>query len=375
VVKSSIIGLGEVGAGLFEILKNQYEIQWFEEGSDPRYDCEIMHICIPWSDRFFQIVQGYVSVQHPNYVVVHSSVPVGTTEKLYELIKLPCFHSPIRGQHPDMSGGILSYVKYIGTDLRDSSINEQICDYFEKAGIKTKLMIGTKTTELAKLLELCRYGTYIAFAKEQSDICKHFGVNYSYAVNEYEKTRSEGLMKLNRFDLVQPQLYPFDNYVGGHCTVEDMELMLEQFESPLLRRAYDIDRNTKIWANCNVYKSAKIGKGCSIGNGTEIGHNVKIGNNVRIGAMCFIPEGVTIEDDCFIAPRVSFSNDKHPPSNREHWGKILVKKGVAIGIGSTILPDVTIGEKAIIGAGSVVSKDIPSGEKWYGVPAMPHGKR
>jgi maltose O-acetyltransferase len=44
-------------------------------------------------------------------------------------------------------------------------------------------------------------------------------------------------------------------------------------------------------------------------------------------------------------------------------------------MGSIVLPGVTVGEKAIVGAGAVVSKDIPAGEKWYGVPAMPHGKR
>lgn len=374
-MKSSIIGLGEVGAGLFSILKNHYEIQWFEKGSDPHFGTEIMHICIPWSETFVSTVKQYADVQQPTYIVNHSSVPVGTTEKLYSLTNVPCFHSPIRGKHPDMTGGILNYVKYIGTDLHDAVINEQVCSYFEKAGIKTKLIVGTKTTELAKLLELSRYGTYIAFAKEQEKICKHFGVDYATCVTQYEQTRSEGLIRINRQDLCQPLLYPFKDYVGGHCTVEDMEILLEQIETPLLRKAYEIDKNTVVWQNCNIYKTAKIGKGCSVGMGSEIGHNVKIGNNVRIGAMCFIPEGVTIEDDVFVAPGVKFSNDAHPPSSHSCWGKTFIKKGAALGMNSTILPGVTVGEKAIVGAGAVVSKSIPAGEKWYGVPAMPHGKR
>jgi UDP-2-acetamido-3-amino-2,3-dideoxy-glucuronate N-acetyltransferase len=374
-VKSSIIGLGEVGAGLFAILKNHYDVQWFEKGSDPNYHCEIMHICIPWSETFVSTVKQYANIQQPTYIVNHSSVPVGTTEELYNLIKVLCFHSPIRGQHPDMTGGILNYVKYVGSDTLDAVENEQVLSYFEKAGIKTKLIHGTRNTELAKLLELCRYGTYIAFAKEQEKICKHFGLDYDIVVKQYEESRSEGLVRINRSDLIQPLLYPFKDYVGGHCTVEDMEILLGQIDTPILRKAYEIDRNTVVWQNCNIYKSAKIGKGCSIGMGSEIGHNVKIGNNVRIGAMCFIPEGVTIEDNCFIAPKVTMSNDKHPPSNHTCWGKILIKKGAAIGMGAIILPGVTVGENSIVGAGSVVTKDIPSGEKWYGVPSMPHGKR
>ncbi|HQB65942.1 MAG TPA: hypothetical protein PK616_08620 [Fibrobacteraceae bacterium] len=40
-----------------------------------------------------------------------------------------------------------------------------------------------------------------------------------------------------------------------------------------------------------------------------------------------------------------------------------------MGAGATLLPGITIGEKAMIGAGSVVTKDIPSGELWVGNPA------
>ena len=117
-----------------------------------------------------------------------------------------------------------------------------------------------------------------------------------------------------------------------------------------------------------------IGMG-EIGTGTEIGHNVVIGNDTRIGAMCFIPEGVTIEENVFIAPKVTFSNDKYPPSKREHWGEILVKKNASLGMGSIILPGVTIGEGALVGAGSVVTKDVPRNEKWFGSPAESHGSR
>lgn len=40
-----------------------------------------------------------------------------------------------------------------------------------------------------------------------------------------------------------------------------------------------------------------------------------------------------------------------------------------IGARSTILPGVTIGNRAIIAAGSIVSKSVPAGEVWGGVPA------
>jgi len=375
-MKTLVIGMGEIGSALHEVLKDKYGNKVFSydirEGEKELPKVDLLNICIPDCEDFVDIVNDYIAECTPKFTVIHSSVPVGTTEK----IDGKAFHSPVRGKHPKMKEGLLTYVKYLSFDNGYHYEAQELSNYFFRAGIVCKTLPDTKCTELAKLLALSRYGVYIAFAKEQEAICEKFGVDYYKVVTDFENTRNEGLKKLggDNLKLLQPLLWPFDKFVGGHCTVEDMEILLKQMDTPLLREAYNIGRNTKVWGNCNIYSSAKIGKGCSVGGGSEIGHNVRIGNNVRIGAMVFIPEGVTIQDDVFIAPKVTFSNDKYPPSDRKEWGTILVKKGAAIGMGAIILPGVTIGENALVGAGSVVTRDIPDGEKWYGNPAHAHGK-
>lgn len=50
-------------------------------------------------------------------------------------------------------------------------------------------------------------------------------------------------------------------------------------------------------------------------------------------------------------------------------GRIIIGKSVMVGMGSIIMPDVTIGEGAIIGAGSLVTKDIPAWTIASGRPA------
>lgn len=50
-------------------------------------------------------------------------------------------------------------------------------------------------------------------------------------------------------------------------------------------------------------------------------------------------------------------------------GKVIVKDGAHLGIGSIIMPGVTIGEGAIIGAGSVVTRNIPPYCVAVGAPA------
>ena len=51
------------------------------------------------------------------------------------------------------------------------------------------------------------------------------------------------------------------------------------------------------------------------------------------------------------------------------FAPINIKDGVHVGIGSIIMPGVTIGEGAVIGAGSVVTRDIPPYCVAVGVPA------
>lgn len=382
-MKTLVVGMGEIGGALHDILKEKYgkKVHSFDIRDNIGRDgveypleklpkAEIMHICFPDCPDFVDLVNEYITYVEPKFTVVHSSVRVGTTAQINGI----AFHSPVRGKHPGMREGLLAYEKYLSFDGAHMYEAQDVSSYFYKAGIVCKILPDTKTTELGKLLALARYGVYIAFAKEQERICEKFGVQYHKVVTDFEKTRTEGLVKLGQPELAQPLLWPFQDFVGGHCTIEDMQILLEQYETPLLRLAHDIGKNTKVWGNCNIYATAKIGKGCSIGHGCEIGHKVVIGNNVRIGAMTFIPEGVTIEDDVFVAPKVTFSNDKYPPSSRKEWGKILIKKGAVLGMGSIILPGVVVGEGALIGAGSVVTKNVPAGEKWYGNPAHAHGQ-
>jgi acetyltransferase-like isoleucine patch superfamily enzyme len=130
-----------------------------------------------------------------------------------------------------------------------------------------------------------------------------------------------------------------------------------------------IGKGTKIWHYANIFGST-IGKDCIIGSHTEIGL-AKVGNRCKIETGSFICKGVTLEDEVFIGPHVTFTNDRIPKAVSPDWSIIptLVKKGASIGANSTIRCGITIGENALIGCGSVVTKNVPSGEIWVGNPA------
>jgi UDP-2-acetamido-3-amino-2,3-dideoxy-glucuronate N-acetyltransferase len=92
-----------------------------------------------------------------------------------------------------------------------------------------------------------------------------------------------------------------------------------------------------------------------------------LGKNCNIQAHVTISNGCVLGDNVFIAPNTSLLNDKYPKSTLLTPPKI--KDGAQIGGGVTILPDVTIGEKAVVGGGSVVTKDVPPKTVVAGTPA------
>jgi acetyltransferase-like isoleucine patch superfamily enzyme len=138
-----------------------------------------------------------------------------------------------------------------------------------------------------------------------------------------------------------------------------------------------VGQNVKFSKFVNLY-------GCEVGDETKIGAFVEIQKNAKIGKRCkisshtFICEGVTIEDEVFVGHNVTFVNDTFPRATtgtgtlqtEADWSVevTVVRRGVSIGSGATILANVVIGENAMIGAGCVVTTDVPANAIVVGNP-------
>lgn len=124
-----------------------------------------------------------------------------------------------------------------------------------------------------------------------------------------------------------------------------------------------IGKDTRIWAFAHILPGASIGSNCNICDHTFIENDVIVGNNVTIKCGVYLWDAMRVEDDVFIGPNATFTNDKYPRSKQtpEKFSPITLKKGSSIGANATILPNVTIGQNAIVGAGAIVTKDVPAG--------------
>ena len=98
---------------------------------------------------------------------------------------------------------------------------------------------------------------------------------------------------------------------------------------------------------------------------------MQIGNNVTIKPGVYLWDGITIADNVFIGPNVTFTNDKFPRSKKypTKFQPVKIEENASIGASAVILGGVTIGRNSMIGAGSIVTKDVPANELWVGNPA------
>ena len=135
--------------------------------------------------------------------------------------------------------------------------------------------------------------------------------------------------------------------------------------------AKDIGAGTRIWQYVVVFSNAKIGRECNICAHVLIEGDVTIGDRVTVKSGVQLWNGLRIEDDVFIGPNATFTNDRFPRSKSypDKLPETIVKRGASIGAGAVILPGLTIGERSFVAAGAVVTKSVLPASLVQGNPA------
>jgi acetyltransferase-like isoleucine patch superfamily enzyme/dTDP-4-dehydrorhamnose 3,5-epimerase-like enzyme len=133
----------------------------------------------------------------------------------------------------------------------------------------------------------------------------------------------------------------------------------------------NVGAGTRVWAFAHVLPGAVIGKGCNICDQTFVENDVVIGDRVTIKCGVQVWDGVRLEDDVFVGPNATFTNDRFPRSKQypEAFLETRVCRRASIGANATILPGVTIGQNAMVGAGAVVTRSVPPNAIVAGNPA------
>lgn len=141
--------------------------------------------------------------------------------------------------------------------------------------------------------------------------------------------------------------------------------------SHALCESESIGKGTRVWAFAHVLPKAQLGEDCNICDQVFIENDVIIGNRVTVKCGVQIWDGIEIEDDVFIGPNATFTNDRFPRSKvyPDEFSRTVIRQGASLGANCTILPGITIERNAMIGAGAVVTRSVPPNAIVVGNPA------
>lgn len=130
-----------------------------------------------------------------------------------------------------------------------------------------------------------------------------------------------------------------------------------------------IGENVFVGDHASIRENVSIDNGSVIGRAAIIELNTTIGKDCTIQTLAYVTGDTTLEDNVFIGPCVSMSNDKYMGAKEFSLTGPYIKKGAKIGNNATLLPGITIGTNTIVGAGSVVTKQAEDNSIVAGVPA------
>lgn len=210
--KHIVIGLGEVGSAIRKVFNADGIDIGIRDAMQPHYD--YMHICIPYSPTFIEIVKKYQEEFTPIHTIIHSSVPVGTSTAC------GATHSPIRGLHPNLYGGVMTFPKFIGGPNASA-----LADVFRRAGLKVILCDKSETTELGKLLDTEYYRACVEFTLRADRLCTKHNVPFHEAYTLFNLSYNEGYTELGHKEYVRPTLQAIRQEIGGHCLTPNSKLI------------------------------------------------------------------------------------------------------------------------------------------------------
>ncbi len=231
--KVVVVGLGEVGKPLFELVSKHYDAVGVDISPVERIEqVDVLHACYPFEIKdFIGETARYIELFRPTLTIVNSTVAIGTTRAIAERTGAAVVNSPVRGKHSRMLDELRIYTKFVGA--MDPTAGEQAAKHFESVGLKTKILSSPEATELAKLTETTYFGLMIAWAQEIERYCDQSGEDYDEVVSFYEEIK------------FFPPVKYLPGIIGGHCVMPNIEI-LSKYGHTLILDAIQASNKMKI---------------------------------------------------------------------------------------------------------------------------------
>lgn len=228
-----VIGNGEIGKALASVLGcDACDV----EGVEGRYD--VLHICFPFSKKFADHVAAYRRRHQAKYVIVHSTVPVGTCRELGVL------HSPVTGVHPHLAESMKIFSKPVGGPGAYYAVRE-----LRRFGIPAEQWPSSDDTEAGKLYALLIYGINVMLEKEAHGYCEALGLSHQHVYRRMASIYNRGYGRMGMGHFRMYELKHVDGPLGGHCVAQNAPLLGTRFAALLAE--LDGELRGKMQAPCS----------------------------------------------------------------------------------------------------------------------------
>jgi len=234
-----VVGMGEIGRPIFEIIEENSEYTVYGEDLDvskcsPNLskipdEIDIMHICIPCKDMvsFIKTVSICYKKYTPKLLIINSTVPPRTTHFIADVLqeykpnnKPDCLiaHSPMFGTHyndEEMKDQFIYYPHIIGGINQQSS--QVTDDYFKELEFTTMIVSSPLESEIMKIMETTYAGWMITFFNEFHRMAMYYDAEFPEIVGALAKTYEPRREK--------PIWFP--SVIEGHCIMQNIDLLLQ----------------------------------------------------------------------------------------------------------------------------------------------------
>lgn len=239
-----IVGMGQIGRSIYELyepLKDKYRLFYVDannieplpgianaEEVDDFEEIDYMHVCIPYNAATFVLtVEDYIRQYLPAFTMIHSTVDIGTTRKIYDDMGAPVCHSPVMGVHPKLTEGIKTFEKILG--CINTEHTKIAVDHLHDANIKVAVYSNPENSEAAKLLDTTYYGWNIIFMKDVHKFCAQYQLDFDEVYKATNEIYNRGYEKLGMSNVIRPVLKFVPQKIGGHCVIPNCRIIRKYF--------------------------------------------------------------------------------------------------------------------------------------------------
>lgn len=225
-----ILGNGQVANAIKDNITKDATIRVYDKGEWEGLillDCDVLHITIPYTDKFLSIVYDALFTFRPKEVlIIHSTVKSGTTSQIQRILPAGFnnksgwkLYSPVNGRHDDgFAENLRKYPKYFSGD---KGAYDKIIDQFL---FRTEYL-GNNTDELEFAKIMCTAYMYwnLIYERQIYELCEERHYDFENVYRKWNYAYNKGIADKHP-EWCRPVYEHTDGLPGGHCLRPNIHL-------------------------------------------------------------------------------------------------------------------------------------------------------